>query len=390
MILVYFVGYGEWLVRDGDSLKLAIVRKSKEPYKDLRQHKIIETYCSDYEEWLGLDEDNSKNFSEWARLYESTTNSPATQFELQQDYESKELKYDFQLRGIFIRDPDVKGDVFDTNGLRCLGPNYVDCKKIESIFKLTDRDENRFRRANFPPIKNTEAFNTQWNEFAKSIEILLPCDHPESHFMKLVDEGKLSINDLNRVFFGIQDKQFHDFFGRTEPTFRNNDLYFDSINCETSKESLISKQPLILEKITTYRNTISVLISVITGDFPCVDPHPCFSNKIDLIDTLKKACDSFNIEIEECFYHFSVIYKPSDNEELRGIDLYEEKYLKFIGILWNFIFGKLQNTSKHPNFRNQGILLDAIDKQYDGYFGLSKSTLSHLFPKAKRSLKRSI
>jgi hypothetical protein len=133
-----------------------------------------------------------------------------------------------------------------------------------------------------------------------------------------------------------------------------------------------------------------VLISAITGEFPGAKHHPCFSNKIELIDTIKTACNSFNIEIEEYFYYFSVIETPSDNEELRDVDFHEEKYLKFIGILLNFIFGKLRNTSKHPDFKNQGVLLDGIDKRYKGYFGLSKSNLSHLFPEAKKSLKGSI
>jgi hypothetical protein len=34
MILVNFKGRGEWFVRDGDSIKLAIVRKTRNPFED--------------------------------------------------------------------------------------------------------------------------------------------------------------------------------------------------------------------------------------------------------------------------------------------------------------------------------------------------------------------
>jgi len=261
---------------------------------------------------------------------------------------------------------------------------------LEGAFVLTDSDEKLFQRTG-----NLTDFK---------IERLFPVRHHDGAFTKMVGKGLLSDEVFDRCYFKIATNRYSKLRLRRQPELaEKGKLHYDlvlyktitdetlAIIDKTSKAtSVISEQPLNLKKITTYRNTISVLISAISGDFPGAKHHPCFSNKIEFIDTIKKTCDSFNIEIEEYFYDFSVIDAPSDNEELKDTDFYEEKYLKLIGILLNYIFGKLQNTFKHQDFKNQGALLDAIDKRYKGYFGLSKSTLSHLFPEAKRSLKESI
>lgn len=267
---------------------------------------------------------------------------------------------------------------------------YRPCDLLEGVFALTVSDEKLFQMTgNLADIKTNR---------------LLPVRHHDGAFIKMIGKGLLSDEIFERCYFKIATNRYRRYQLKRQPELvESGKLHYDlvlyksitdetlAIIDKTSKaDSVISEQQLTLKEITTYRNTISVLISAITGEFPGIKHHPCFSNKIELIDSIKTACDPFNIEIEESFYYFSVVDLPSENEELRDIDFYEEKYLKFIGILLNFIFGKLQNTTKHPDFKNQGLLLDAIDKQYDGYFGLSKSNLAHLFPKAKNSLKASI
>jgi hypothetical protein len=208
MILVYFDGHGEWFFRDGNSLKLAVPRTTKVPYRDTRR-------CSDFEEWLSL-KDNAADLAEWDHLYDS-----------------KNYQYDHYLKGIFFRNPSVEGDVFDTNGLRTFGPNYVDCPETNGVFRLTDKDEKRFRKTNFPSRQDVQAFNKQWDEFTKSIEILLPSDHPESPFSKMVKEGKLSDKDYDRVFFGIQTQQHFDYDDKSTPIIRKNELYLEPVDTDS-------------------------------------------------------------------------------------------------------------------------------------------------------------
>lgn len=333
MILVYFVGYGEWFFHDGKSLKLAITRTTKEPYKDPRQYERIDTYCPDYDEWLGLDEDNEENFSEWVKLFESSRNSSSIPLDDQPGFKSKELEYDHDLQGIFIRDPDVKGDVFDTDGLRCRGPNYIECQpEIEGVFRLTDKDERRFRRANFPPINNHEAFNRQWNEFAKTIETLLPCSHPNSYFLKQVEEGKLSVNDADKVFWGIQSKQFHDFFGRTEPTVRNNFLYLEPVEewQDQEKTAAIEARRLKTNKSGVDINKLAEISLGMAMDKYGYDPdNPkkiVFANitknfhsygiSLELDDTQKCLAYGFKVHKEKGLRKFIRDIKPNPDTEL--------------------------------------------------------------------------
>lgn len=237
MILVYFNGLGEWFIRDGHSVKLAITRTTKEPYRDPMQHTRIETYCPDYDEWLGLDKDNEENFTEWEQLHESTRNTGNTLLDDLYDFDSKDHKYDGHLGGIFVRDPNVEGDVFNTDGLRCWGADYVDCPEIKGVFKLNPDDEKHFRLTNKDP-------KSDWEEFKKVIKELLPCSHPDSVFVKMVNEGKLSNIDAEHVYFEIKDQQHHDFFGKSTPIARPNVLDFVSMDemliMEKNKEAIYS------------------------------------------------------------------------------------------------------------------------------------------------------
>ncbi len=64
----------------------------------------------------------------------------------------------------------------------------------------------------------------------------------------------------------------------------------------------------------------------------------------------------------------------------------ETTYKNIIAALLGCIAGKLPNVEGHPSFASEAKLIEAIDKHYDGYGGLSKSNLSRKFPEAKRSL----
>lgn len=254
MILVYFSGLGEWLIRDGHSVKLAITRTTKEPYRDPMQHKRIETYCPDYDEWLGLDENTEENFAEWVRLYESRRNAENTRLDDLCDFESKDYKYDGHLGGIFVRDPNVEGDVYNTNGLRCWGADYVDCPEIKGVFKLNSDDEKHFRLTHKDP-------KIDWDEFKKVIKQLLPCSHPDSAFVKMVNDGKLSNIDAERVYFEIKDQQHHDFFGKSTPIARPNVLDFVSMDNldDTATTIATSKAETITKKFTPTKMLMTIL-----------------------------------------------------------------------------------------------------------------------------------
>lgn len=350
MILVYFKGLGEWFIRDGHSVKLAITRTTKEPYRDLRQHKRIETYCPDYDEWLGLDEDNEENFAEWAQLYESTRNTGNTVLDDLYDFESKDYKYDSHLRGIFVRDPNVEGDVFDTDGLRCWGADYVCCDEIEGVFKLTPNAEKHFRLTNKDP-------KSDWDEFKKVIKQLLPCSHSDSVFVKMVNEGKLSNIDAERVYFEIKDQHHLDFFGKSTPIERQNTLDFISMN-ETQTEinntssvdlvpyksdskELTYTKTLLLSNIETDGIDLNTLAEVILGmsiDKYSHDPEsPNNSVYKKIQESLFSVSISVEIEdIDKCLAHGFEVHIDKKTRNLKysrdiKTTIEPSKFLRLIG-----------------------------------------------------------
>lgn len=191
MVLVFFRGRGEWFIRDDNNIKLAIPRTTKEPYKDHMEYGWENDYCPDYPEWLGCNEDNEENFSEWVQLHESSKNQKHTY-----DYPSKDNKYDYHLEGIFVRNPNIRGDIYDTNDLFCRGANFIKCPEIQGIFKLNNKDEKAFQ------------LTQNWDEIKKKIKTLDPCTHPDSAFLEKVSDGNLKEHDIDKYFFEIQDKQY--------------------------------------------------------------------------------------------------------------------------------------------------------------------------------------
>ncbi len=65
----------------------------------------------------------------------------------------------------------------------------------------------------------------------------------------------------------------------------------------------------------------------------------------------------------------------------------ETTYQNIIAALLDCIAGNLPDIVKHPSFSSEAGLIDAIDKHYRGYGGLSKSNLSRKFPEAKQKLR---
>lgn len=64
----------------------------------------------------------------------------------------------------------------------------------------------------------------------------------------------------------------------------------------------------------------------------------------------------------------------------------ETTYLNIIAALLDCIGGSLPGIEKHPSFASEAKLIEAIDRLFNGYAGLSASTLSRKFPEAKRSI----
>ncbi len=66
----------------------------------------------------------------------------------------------------------------------------------------------------------------------------------------------------------------------------------------------------------------------------------------------------------------------------------ETTYLNIIATLLDYINGNIPGIEKHPSFSSEAKLIQDIDQFFDGYPGLSESTLSRKFPEAKRSIKQ--
>lgn len=64
----------------------------------------------------------------------------------------------------------------------------------------------------------------------------------------------------------------------------------------------------------------------------------------------------------------------------------EATYQNIIAALLDCIAGNLPGIEKHPSFSSEAKLIEAIDRHFDGYSGLSQSNLSRKFPEAKRAL----
>jgi hypothetical protein len=101
--------------------------------------------------------------------------------------------------------------------------------------------------------------------------------------------------------------------------------------------------------------------------------------------TLKQECDTAKSErdvlrktVDELNAKLQAVGNPSERSETT--------YQNIIAALLDCLAGKLPNTIKHPSFESEAKLIEAIDQQYRGYSGLSKSNLSRKFPEAKRSL----
>ena len=64
----------------------------------------------------------------------------------------------------------------------------------------------------------------------------------------------------------------------------------------------------------------------------------------------------------------------------------ETTYLNIIAALLDCIGGALSGIEKHPSFTSEAKLIETIDRLFNGYAGLSSSTLSRKFPEARRSI----
>jgi len=214
MILVYFRGYGEWFIRGSDGKKLAIPRTTDIPYREHNHpRQIDQPIFLSYEEWRGDLDDSDEHFAEWAHDYErqkEIRDSGASDYLLHNDDFAKPGEYDYKLDGIFSRDKNAKGDVFDTTGLNAAGVNYIKCRETQGVFKLIEEDEECFRLTNIDP-------KTDWLELRKIVKKLMPCEHRESAFFKEVKTGKLSNDDFGKVEFQIQSQWIRDLYGRSEP-----------------------------------------------------------------------------------------------------------------------------------------------------------------------------
>ncbi len=227
MILVNFKAHGEWLVRNGDSRKLAIARKTKNPFEDPLEWKPPKRYGLYSDDYPDPEDDESS-------------------YENQQTFPDKNYEYDRDLQGIFVRDPNVRGKVYDTNGLRCLRAEYMSCPLERGVFRLSDDDEEDFRLAGFNQ-------KTDWNEFKERIKILLPCSHPQSAFIKKVNDGKLLTADIDRIYFEIQRKHYFDYFRKSAPIEHECHLDFVSIDSAySSNNGSVSENDKRLASLTEF------------------------------------------------------------------------------------------------------------------------------------------
>lgn len=64
----------------------------------------------------------------------------------------------------------------------------------------------------------------------------------------------------------------------------------------------------------------------------------------------------------------------------------ETTYLNIIAALLDCIGGNLPGIEKHPSFSSEAQMIQVLDRLFDGYAGLSASTLSRKFPEARRSI----
>ena len=64
----------------------------------------------------------------------------------------------------------------------------------------------------------------------------------------------------------------------------------------------------------------------------------------------------------------------------------EASYLTIICALLDFIEGKTPTINAHPDFKTESKLIDILETQYVGYNGMSKSNLSRVFPKSRRTV----
>lgn len=239
MILVSFRGYGEWFYRESDNIRLAIKRTTNKPYRKPSYFGLKDIYCPDYDDWLGGFDNTDEKFSEWVELFEDSRKEIA-----EENYKSEDHEYNFDLRGIFVRDPNAKGDVYDTDRLRCFGANYIDCQFIQGVFKLNDDDEEACRLFSFESIKD-------------EIKILLPCSHDNSAFIKKVSEGKLLSNDAHRYYFEIQDLHHRDFPRSSNPRAYKYHLKLES--------EVIKSEELISIEDTSENNTDPKKKASLTG-----------------------------------------------------------------------------------------------------------------------------
>ncbi|OAI19854.1 hypothetical protein A1507_05740 [Methylomonas koyamae] len=302
MILVYFRGYGEWFIRGSDGKKLAIPRTTDIPYRKNEQPRQIEQDVSlSYDEWRGDLDDSDELFSEWAHEYERQKKNRETEqnaYLFYGDDTAKPGEYDYHLDGIFYIDKDAEGDVFDTSGLNACGVNYMKCREIDGIFKLTEEEEKYFRLTNIDP-------KTDWDEFRKIVKKLIPCEHSESAFFKEVRRGKLSNDDFDKVEFQIQTKWIRDLYGRSEPIFpkegENNlrfvsmdkivflpDLNYELKNSDTINNSISKFTPAYLDKTNPLFNINNELHLAIDAWKTIVEPETgsCKNIKKNIINWL--------------------------------------------------------------------------------------------------------
>ena len=123
-----------------------------------------------------------------------------------------------------------------------------------------------------------------------------------------------------------------------------------------------------------------------------------YAIKTNVYQKLKKERDNLEKQLEEASEVVNVLKKENESikaerdslqVELTKMDLNPRSkmtYLRTIAALLECILGKAPGIEKHPSFANQSKLIDLIDSRYSEYGGISKSTLSHMFPEAKRSL----
>ena len=94
---------------------------------------------------------------------------------------------------------------------------------------------------------------------------------------------------------------------------------------------------------------------------------------------LKEGNESAEAERDSLKKRLAELDEPSDQSK--------KTYLNIIAALLGCVRGKPSGLAEQIPFDTDGKLIKEIAKFYRGYYGLSESTLSHKFPKARRSLK---